>query len=197
MAVASNGSKEDGGPLEPYTLDLLGLVPDRSLPLSLSLSSRAIGRGKEREGRRPWEARAICIPNDRMTFARCIKMPLIDGAREKRSSVWCRRCCSIKRSRPPLLSADHLEDVNSLTEGTKRGGTERKEPRPRVKFGQILRLTRFSSENFHFQLILRQSKGHRTLIPLILSCFRINFDDRLKNWIPFLLKILSPLEDLS
>lgn len=82
VAVASNGSKEDGGPLEPYTLDLLGLVPDRSLPLSLSLSSRAIGREKEREGRRPWEARAICIPNDRMTFARCIKMPLIDGARE-------------------------------------------------------------------------------------------------------------------
>lgn len=49
MAVASNGWKEDGGPLEPYTLDLLGLVPDRSLPLSLSLSSRAIGE-REREG---------------------------------------------------------------------------------------------------------------------------------------------------
>lgn len=42
----------------------------------LSRSSRA------RRRRRPWEARAICIPNDRMTFARCIKMPLIDGARE-------------------------------------------------------------------------------------------------------------------
>jgi len=35
----------------------------------------------------PWEERAICIPNDRMTFARCIKMPLIDGARENTFGV--------------------------------------------------------------------------------------------------------------
>lgn len=47
-------------------------------------------------GRGPWEERAICIPNDRMTFARCIKMPLIDGARENTFGAARRR--SIKPS---------------------------------------------------------------------------------------------------
>lgn len=45
--------------------------------------SRRVNRAAREQGRgEPWEERAICIPNDRMTFARCIKMPLIDGARE-------------------------------------------------------------------------------------------------------------------
>lgn len=150
VAVAWNGSKEDGrtdGPLEPYALDLLGLVPDRFL----SLSSRVIGERERRRGR-PWEARAICIPNDRMTFARCIKMPLIDGARENTFADLVSRCCSIKRSRPPLLLSDHLEDINSLTEGTKRGETEQKEPRPRVKFDQMAPNSILPSI-FHFQLM--------------------------------------------
>jgi len=46
-------------------------------------------REKEREG--PWEERAICIPNDRMTFARCIKMPLIGGVRENTFGMARRR----------------------------------------------------------------------------------------------------------
>ena len=121
-----------------------------SRPFSLSLKPR--DRERERRRGRPWEARAICIPNDRMTFARCIKMPLIDGARENTFADLVSRCCSIKRSRPPLLLSDHLEDINSLTEGTKRGETEQKEPRPRVKFDQMAPNSILPSI-FHSQLI--------------------------------------------
>lgn len=56
----------------------------RTLWESFETVSRA---AREREGEVPWEERAICIPNDRMTFARCIKMPLIDGARENTFST--------------------------------------------------------------------------------------------------------------
>lgn len=55
---------------------------DREKEREKRMSERKRKRVAREEGEGPWEERAICIPNDRMTFARCIKMPLIDGARE-------------------------------------------------------------------------------------------------------------------
>lgn len=66
-------------------------------------------REKRREG--PWEERAICIPNDRMTFARCIKMPLIDGARENTFGTICSMKSSERASTSWLLYLDGLPNL--------------------------------------------------------------------------------------
>ena len=114
MASNSRGRRTDVQTGRTDKHLVLGLVSD-GFAFSLSVSPSGWEHSREHRGRerkRPWEARAICIPNDRMTFARCIKMPLIDGARENTFGGLAR--CSIKPTDPRRSFAplDHLGDFS-------------------------------------------------------------------------------------